>query len=254
MAIAYLPEPSSTWRVRAWGGARRGWASRASRSTIRPETQGPSGLPISQRLPCRDRGPRGARCASRDPRRDPRQDGHAAVPRRMAVSSPAATSSSPSTASPCARRASTTGSSTSHKPGDIVRVKIYRGHRLLTVKVRVAAYPYSGRLASVNGEALEPHAPSRSSPSGRTEGVSERGAGKVPSPRRPVHHPSAMQENVVALIIELVSAASWRPSAERRISCAGRWRAAESETAPPRPRGAPPGGSRGRGAAGRPCR
>ena len=30
-----------------------------------------------------------------------------------------------------------------HKPGDIVRVKVYRGHRLLTINVRVAAHPYT---------------------------------------------------------------------------------------------------------------
>jgi S1-C subfamily serine protease len=30
-----------------------------------------------------------------------------------------------------------------HKPGETVRVKLYRGHRLLTVKVRVTAYPYT---------------------------------------------------------------------------------------------------------------
>ena len=30
-----------------------------------------------------------------------------------------------------------------YKPGETVRVKLYRGHRLLTVKVRVTAYPYT---------------------------------------------------------------------------------------------------------------
>jgi class 3 adenylate cyclase/S1-C subfamily serine protease len=30
-----------------------------------------------------------------------------------------------------------------HKPGDIVKVKFYRGHRLLTVKARLAAFPYT---------------------------------------------------------------------------------------------------------------
>ena len=31
----------------------------------------------------------------------------------------------------------------SHKPGDIVSVKFYRGHRLLTVTARLAAHPYT---------------------------------------------------------------------------------------------------------------
>ena len=30
-----------------------------------------------------------------------------------------------------------------HEPGETVRVKLYRGHRLLTVKARLAAYPYT---------------------------------------------------------------------------------------------------------------
>ena len=30
-----------------------------------------------------------------------------------------------------------------YEPGDVVRVKLYRGHRLLTVKTRVTAYPYT---------------------------------------------------------------------------------------------------------------
>ena len=29
------------------------------------------------------------------------------------------------------------------KPGELVMVTLYRGHRLLTVKVRVTAYPYT---------------------------------------------------------------------------------------------------------------
>lgn len=31
----------------------------------------------------------------------------------------------------------------SHKPGENVRVTLYRGHRLLTIKARLAAYPYT---------------------------------------------------------------------------------------------------------------
>jgi S1-C subfamily serine protease len=30
-----------------------------------------------------------------------------------------------------------------HEPGETVRVKLFRGHRLLTVKARLAAYPYT---------------------------------------------------------------------------------------------------------------
>ena len=30
-----------------------------------------------------------------------------------------------------------------HKPGDIVTVRVYRGHRMLTVKARLAAFPYT---------------------------------------------------------------------------------------------------------------
>jgi hypothetical protein len=59
------------------------------------------------------------------------------------------------------------------------------------------------------------------------------------------HAIPAMQEEAAALIAGLVFAARQRRSAEPRIRCEGRWRAVESATAPPRPRGAPPGGSRG---------
>ena len=30
-----------------------------------------------------------------------------------------------------------------HEPGDLVRVKLYRGHRLLTVRAGLTTYPYT---------------------------------------------------------------------------------------------------------------
>ena len=139
-AVSQLHESSTG--VGKINGGRKTWLESAG-TTVDGPPRTPRPSACRSHTACSSRSwTRRTRRAGRDPRRESRQDDRCPCSARCSIS-PAATSSSPSTARPCARRSDYNKILAGHKPGETVRVKLYRGHRLLTVKARVAAYPYT---------------------------------------------------------------------------------------------------------------